>query len=344
MEKVRFAIVGCGEIAVQTAQGMAEAPHVEIALTMDIELALAQDLAQRHAGRATSDFEAVLADPAIDAVYIAIPHDLHAPLAIAAAQAGKHVLLEKPIATNVADAKRIIAACAENQVTLGIAFVGQVDADCRRLRQLIAEGLIGKVVGIRYAALADKPAYYWHGGYTRRVHTDWRISKARSGGGIVIMNLIHDFNTIRFITGLEAVRVFAEYGTFATPVEVEDLAFATLRYDNGAIGSVEAGSAIRGGSMGAEGDRIFGTHGQIIIGRHPRVYSLEGGQGIAANEWVPIAAEQPSARYSIAEGYATALLEGRQPPVTGEDGLKALEIVEGIYRSGETGRPVTLPL
>jgi len=344
MDKVRFAVVGCGEIAVQTAQGMAEAPHAEIALTMDIELALAQDLAQRHGGRATSDFEAVLADRHVDAVYIAVPHDLHAPLAIAAAQAGKHVLLEKPIATNVADAKRIIAACAESRVSLGMAFVGQVDADCRRLRQIIAEGLIGKVVGVRYAALADKPAYYWHGGYTRRVHTNWRISKARSGGGIVIMNLIHDFNTVRFVTGLEVKRVFAEYGTFATPVEVEDLAFATLRYDNGAIGSVEAGSAIRGGSMEAEGDRIFGTHGQIIISRRPRVYSLSGGQGIATNEWVTVAAEQPSSRYNIVEGYATALLEGRQPPVTGEDGLKALEIVEGIYRSGATGQPVTLPL
>lgn len=344
MDKVRFAIIGCGEIAVQTAQGMAEAPHAEIVRTMDIQVALAQHLAQRHGGRATDDFDAVLADPDVDAVYIAVPHDLHAPLAIAAAQAGKHVLLEKPIATNVADARRIIAACDEAKVTLGMAFIGQVDADCQRLHQVVAGGLIGEVVGIRYAALADKPGYYWHGGYTRRVHTDWRISKARSGGGIVIMNLIHDFNTIRFISGLEAVRVFAEYGTFATPVEVEDLAFATLRYDNGAIGSVEAGSAIRGGGMEAEGDRIFGTKGQIMIGRRPRVYSLEGGEGVPANEWTTVAMEQPSARYRIAEGFSTALLEGRQPPVTGWDGLKALEIVEGIYRSGAAHQPVTLPL
>lgn len=344
MDKVRFAVVGCGEIAQQTAQGMAEAPHAEIARTMDIEPALAADIASRFGGRPADDFDAVLADPEVDAVYIAVPHDLHAPLAIAAAQAGKHVLLEKPIATNTADAKRIIAACDDSGVTLGIAFIGQVDAECQRLQRLIADGLIGKVVGIRYAALADKPDYYWHGGYTRRVHTDWRPSKARSGGGIVIMNLIHDFNTVRFVTGLEAVRIYAEYGTFATPVEVEDLAFATLRYDNDAIGSVEAGSAVRGGYTAGAGDTIFGTHGQADIGQHPRIYSLKGGEGIAANEWVTVAVEQPSARYRIAEGFATALLDGRRPPVTGLDGLKALEIVEGIYRSGEAGQPVTLPL
>ncbi|MGI6207105.1 MAG: Gfo/Idh/MocA family protein [Anaerolineae bacterium] len=344
MDRVRFAIVGCGEIAVQTAKGMAEAPHAEIVMTMDTQLSLAQDLAETYGGQPTDDFQAVLNNPEVDAVYIAVPHDLHAPLAIAAAQAYKHILLEKPIATNVDDAKRIIHACELDNVTLGIAYAAQVDANAIRLRQLIEDGLIGEIAGIRYAALADKPDYYWHGGYTRRVYTDWRTLKARSGGGILIMNLIHDFNTLRFVTGLEATRAYGEYGTFATPVEVEDLAFATLRYNNGAIGSIEAGSAIRGGSMGAENDRIYGTRGQVLLGRQIQVYSLDGSDEIPAKEWTPITSDQPSDRQRIVEGFATALLEGRRPPATGFDGLKALEIVEAIYRSGETGAPVQLPL
>ncbi|NPV08598.1 MAG: Gfo/Idh/MocA family oxidoreductase [Anaerolineae bacterium] len=344
MDKVRFAIVGCGEIAVQTAKGMAEAPHAEIVMTMDTQLSLAQDLAEAYGAQATDDFEAVLASPQVDAVYIAVPHDLHAPLATAAAQANKHILLEKPIATNVVDAKKIIHNCELDNVTLGIAFIAQVDANCARVRQLIEEGVIGEVAGVRYAALADKPDYYWHGGYTRRVYTDWRTLKARSGGGILIMNLIHDFNTLRYVTGLEVTRAYGEYGTYATPVEVEDLAFATLRYDNGAIGSVEAGSAIRGGAMGAESDRVFGTKGQVLIGQQIQVYSVDGSSDVPAREWTTIDIPQPSARHRIVEGFATALLEGRRPPVTGFDGLKALEIVEAIYRSGETGTPVQLPL
>ncbi len=344
MDKIRFGVIGCGEIALQTATGMAAAPHAEMVVAMDTQLSLAEDLAERFGGEATSDYEKVLCDPRVDAVYIAVPHHLHAPLAIAAAQAGKHILLEKPIATNVADAKKIIHRCDLDGVVLSIAYIGQVDGVVQRLRELLAGGAIGEVTGIRCAAFGDKPDYYWHGGYTRRVYTDWRTSKAESGGGILIMNAIHDFNTLRFLTGLEVDRVYGQYGTYSTPVEVEDLAFAVLTYNNGAIGSVEAGSAIRGGPMGLEGDRVFGTEGQVILGRETRLYSVKGAERIPAGEWTTIAVEQPSDRYRIVEGFATALLEGRRPPVSGYDGLKALEIVEAIYRSGECGAPVDLPL
>lgn len=347
LEKIRFAIVGCGEIAVQTAKGVAEAPHADLVMTMDVQLSLAQDLAERFGSEgveATDDYEAVLSNPRVDAVYIAVPHYLHVPLALKAAQAGKHILLEKPIATKVADAKDLINHCEANAIALSIAYTAQVDAVAEKVRQVIADGLIGKVTGIRYAAFGDKPDYYWHGGYTRRVYTDWRTSKEQSGGGILIMNLIHDLNTLRYVTGLEAVRAYGEYDTYATPAEVEDLLFATLRYDNGAIGSIEAGSIIRGGAAGAEGDRIYGTEGQIVMGRETKVYSRKGSEEFPANEWTNIEIEQKSDRYRIAEGFAAALLEGRRPPVTGYDGLKALEIAEAVYRSGETGQPVSLPL
>jgi len=345
VEKIRFAVVGCGEIGIQTAAGMAEAPHATISVAMDTNRSLANDLAQRFGGRVTDDYEEVLASPDVDAVYIATPHFLHMPMAVAAAQAGKHVLLEKPIATNVRDAKRIIHECELSGVRLGIAYHAQVDAISQRVRVLLAAGAVGEIAGIRYAALADKPESYWHGGYSGRAQTDWRVSKEKAGGGILIMNLIHDFNTLRFVTGLEVVRVYGEYGTYATPVEVEDLVFASLRYDSGAIGSIEGGSAIRGGAAGADLDRIYGTKGQVVIGsEEARVYSLDGAEGVLAGEWTEIEAEQPSTRQRMAEGYALALLDGRTPPVTGYDGLKALEIVEAVYRSRDAGAPVSLPL
>ena len=345
MEKIRFALVGCGEIGIQTAEGMASAPHAVIVAATDPNRALAEDLTGRFGGQVAARFEDVLSDPNVDAVYIATPHFLHAPMAIQAAQAGKHLLLEKPIATNVADARSIINAFDMSGLRLGIAFLGQVDATCQRVREVVRSGAIGTVSGVRYVSLIDKPESYWHGGYTGRSRLDWRVSKQQSGGGVLIMNLIHDFNTIRYITGLEVVRAYGEYGTFATPVEVEDLAFASLRYDNGAVGSVEAGSAIRGGGRDLSGDAIFGTGGQIAIASgKAAVYSLQGCESVPAAEWTTIDVPQPPARQSLAEGFSLALLEGRTPPVTGYDGLKALEIVEAIYRSGESGAPVALPL
>ena len=112
--------------------------------------------------------------------------------------------------------------------------------------------------------------------------TDWRVKKATAGGGVLIMNAIHDLNTMRFITGREVVRVYAEYGTFDTPVEVEDFIAVTYRYDNGAIGTIEAGSAIRGRDPLHDVDRIYGTAGQILLGDTLRVYSSAGTGDIPA--------------------------------------------------------------
>src|SRR5947209_6197870 len=162
------------------------------------------------------------------AVYIAVPHDLHAPLTVQAAQAGKHVLCEKPISTTLADADRMIAACAEAGVAFSIAFDAQITPAYQRLHDLIARGAIGEVIGTRIVALIDKPASYWSSGWSGRIATDWRVSKEKAGGGVMVMNSIHDINTVRYVTGLEAQRVYAESATFATPVEVEDYIVATI--------------------------------------------------------------------------------------------------------------------
>lgn len=341
-QTLRFGMVGAGEIAVQTAQGIAEAENATIVAVMDTNEAVARDLAERHGAEWTTDLDALLQRSDIDAVYIAVPHYLHAPLTIRAAEAGKHVLCEKPIATTLADADRMIAACRQAGVALSIAYHAQVDAGCQAARRFIQEGGIGRVYGTRLFALSDKPATYWHGGYTQRVHTDWRISKEKAGGGILIMNLIHDLNTVRFVTGLEAQRVYSEYGTFCTPVEVEDFLVATIRYHGGAIGSIEAGSAIRGRGRGIEpGSRIYGTEGQVILGRKPLVFTTRELPGITPNEWQELPFDGPSgSRRQMVEQFAAAVLAGRTPPVTGEDGRAALAIVVAAYQSGAEGRPI----
>ncbi|HKC74473.1 MAG TPA: Gfo/Idh/MocA family oxidoreductase [Chloroflexota bacterium] len=129
------------------------------------------------------------------AVYIAVPHDLHAPLTIQAAQAGKHVLCEKPIAATLADADRMIAACERADVFLSVAFDAQIMPAMQKVRDLIATGAIGEVIGTRIVALIDKHASYWSSGWTGRVTAAWRISKEKAGGGVLIMKCMHDVNT-----------------------------------------------------------------------------------------------------------------------------------------------------
>ena len=346
-EKLRIGMIGCGEIAVQTAKGIAAAPNAAHVLVSDVSARVAGDLGATYGVPHTTDAEELLANPAVDAVYIAVPHHLHAPLTLQAVAAGKHALVEKPIATTLADADAMIAAARQAGVTLSVAYHAQVDATCQGIRALIAGGAIGKVVGTRIVARSDKPESYWHGGFTGRIETTWRTSRAQSGGGVLIMNTVHDLNTLRFMTGLEAVRVYAEYDTYTTPVEVEDYVAVTYRYDNGAIGTLEAGSAIRGRDPDGAKNRIYGEAGQIILGKTPRIYVTEAVAGLRAGDWQDVPAPAGAldgSRRAMVEGFARAVLAGEPPPVRGEDGRAALEIVVAAYQSGQEQRPVALPL
>jgi UDP-N-acetyl-2-amino-2-deoxyglucuronate dehydrogenase len=345
-ERLAFGIVGCGEITVQTAKGIAEAENACIARVMDTREALARDLGEAQGAPWTTRLEEVLEDPAVQAVYIAVPHDLHAEIAVRAARAGKHVLCEKPIATTLADADRMIAAAREAGVTLGVPFFGLASAQNRQVKSWLDEGWIGRLAAIQVTSVSAKPESYWHGGYSGRARDDWRMSRARAGGGYLIMNLVYDVNDLRAITGLRPTRVHAEWDTFNTPgVDVEDTISITVRYEGGAIGNWFAGSAVPGhaGQL-ANGTRLIGTGGQIVLGNPLRLYLQEDRPGFPARQWheVAVAEEPGSDRARRVRAFAAAALAGQPPPATGEDGRAALEFILAAYRSGETGEVVRL--
>jgi predicted dehydrogenase len=157
------------------------------------------------------------------------------------------------------------------------------------------------------------------------------------------MNTIHNLNTLRFVSGLEAERVWSEYGTFATEVEVEDWIVATVRYRNGALGTIESGSINRGRDPAKPtGDRIYGTEGQILLSNPPQIFTRLGTAEIPAHQWYTLPAEAGGLeqRTRAVDGFAAAVLAGKEPPVTGADGRAALAIVEAAYHSGQRGEPV----
>lgn len=351
MNKIRFGVIGCGEIAAATCLGLASSPFTSITMLMDTRPETLADLAELYHVPTTTEAAKVFDNSEVDAVYIATPHALHVPLGISAARAGKHVLVEKPIATSLADADRLIQACEQAGVKLGVAYYNQVDDGHRAARDLVKAGVLGDIIAIRISVVADKPAGYWHGGYSQRVKTDWRTSKEQAGGGVLLMNGSHELNAVRFVTGMDVTRAYAESDTLATDVEVEDTIGAVLRYANGAIGVIQAGSAMRGGDYQTlGGPRICGTRGQIILNpsgtqEKPLLFMAEPGEGVRPGEWheVPFSGK-PADRQAIVEGFARAILENREPPCSALDGRKALEVVLACYRSAALHQAVELPL
>src|SRR5436853_1218804 len=216
-EQLAFGVVGCGGIAVQTAKGCAQAGNARVARAMDTREELARDLGETYGVPWSTRLEDILEDPAVQAVYIAVPHYLHAEVAIRAAQAGKHVLCEKPICTTLADADRMIAAAREAGVGLGLPFAGLTSAANRQVKRWLDEGALGRLIALQVTSVAAKPESYWHGGYSGRARDDWRMSRARAGGGYLIMNLVYEVNDLRAITGMKPLRVSAEWDAFNTP-------------------------------------------------------------------------------------------------------------------------------
>ena len=345
--KVRFGLIGCGEIGMQSADAIRQSPELcSIAAVQDVAEDLAQDEGQRYSAPHYTDAGLLLQREDVDAVLISTPHFLHGPLTVQAARAGKHVACEKPIACTRAQADEMIAACHEAGVFLSICYILRYQAAITKARELLQQEVIGRLIRYRCQITADKPASYWTGGYSQRVKTNWRMSKEKAGGGVLFMNGSHNLDRMHWITGLKPQRVFAEMDTFDTPVEVEDSISLVLRYANGAIGSLDAMSCARGGEGSC--DRLYGTHGQMDVGQTLRVYTSRADvPGVKPRQWTDlnVPEENPyvASRVRFFAEFAHAVRNGAtQGPIPGEEARDTLDVCLAAYESARTHLPVNL--
>jgi predicted dehydrogenase len=292
----------------------------------------------------------------VDAVIVSTPHYLHAPLGILAARAGKHVIVEKPMATTLEDADALIEVCQKAGVLCSSKEGGvRYHPAAVKAKQLIEQGAIGEVMATQVFGASNKSESYWTGGYSGRVQTEWRKHKAEAGGGILIMNYVYDIYRLRYLTGLEVTRVFAEYDNYRTSqVEVEDFITLTLRYTNGALGTLTASSCAPGADKSgirgtkASGNRFYGTQGQIVFDQGSLlVYSEHDVDGLTGGEWTTLEFDPEEARRAYVtyfDRFAEAVAAGGPVEIPGEEGRADLEVMLAAYKSGETHLPVELPL
>lgn len=345
---LKIGMVGCGEISLINLKGIQNSGNSKVVLAMDVDIDLANSFAEQARAKPTANFEEVVNSKNIDAVFICTPHYLHAPLGIRAARHGKHVIIEKPLATNLMDAEELISVCKENHVKLSVPYVSRYKRNAKRLKELVNTDAIGKIVSIEIHWISDKPESYWEGGFTGRVKTDWRKSKIKSGGGVLMMNCIHLFDIIDFVTGLKPIKYLSQYDTFLTDVEVEDYFIGILQYNNGAIGSILAGSKMVGGRYPGEqrGVRFFGEYGQIVLSDPDSllIYTTKNVEKLKLCEWNKIQFSENGDPDKYTRGknhprtlfikeFAEAVFEDRVPPISGEIAYKSLETCIRLYES-----------
>ena len=329
MKTVNIGILGTGGIAQSHARGLAAAPAARITAAADVNEAAARAYAAAHGvPRVHTDYRAVLDDPAVDAVVICLPHALHAEAAIGAARAGKHVLCEKPLGVSVAECDAVIAACRAANVNLMVGHTHRFILEHLRARELLREGAIGDVLHIHDSVQAPN----------RHKDMGWRGARALAGGGVFMDNGVHSADRLRWWLGSEVTAITASVGHYGARTEGEDHGVAHLEFANGATATMEI-SLITPPVLGRCRAVVTGAAGamEIATWRHLKVATAD------AEEWETHTFPQNRSQFIREDGeFVASILEEREPSVTGEDGKRAVAIVQGIYAASESGQRVRL--
>jgi 2-desacetyl-2-hydroxyethyl bacteriochlorophyllide A dehydrogenase len=336
--QVGFAIVGCGDIASDNAAAMAAAPNATLRACFDVDRTLAHDLASPHGADVTDSYDEVLDRKDVDAVFLSVPHHLHAPLAEQAAAAGKHVVVEKPPANDLPNALAMVKAAEEAGVVLSVCFPHRYQADIVAARRLIEQGALGEITGLTGELLMDRSPAYRLGGFKSKSISDWRDSREKAGGGVLVMNLSHYVDLLFHLTGLEAASVSAIAGS-REAAEIEDSISISMGLSNGAVGSVVGTTLARGSHFTQI--RIWGSHGQVAVGHEPRFYTLRSIDGLRTTRWQRFGRlPKTDMRASFVSRFATAVTTGSPPDISAREALGVQAFMEAAYASIDRGGPV----
>lgn len=320
MTKIRWGLIGCGDIAKKrVAPALRDLPNIDFVAVNRANFALAEEFAQAFGARKWyADWRELLADNEIDAVYIATPVHLHAEQTIAAAAAGKHVLCEKPMALNVAECDRMIAACAANNVKLGIAYYRHFYPVIARVKAIMAAGEIGKPI------LANINAFEWNN-MQKGDARYWFFTPEKSGGGPMMDFGCHRIEVLTNIFGaIVDVQGFTDNLLFER--EVEDTSAAFFKFAHGTRATLTVTHAAFESQDTLD---IFGSQGSLHITK-----LNQGDLRIitATGERHELHTPHDNIQLPSIADLTAAILEDRAPLVTGEIGREVARIEELIYR------------
>ncbi|MFD1676195.1 Gfo/Idh/MocA family protein [Alicyclobacillus fodiniaquatilis] len=309
------------------ARAIQQIPDVELTIIADEDPKRGQTAATELGATYVQDYHELLKTD-VDAVIVCSENAKHADIVVAAAEAKKHVLCEKPIATNVADATRMIAACKKHGTLLQIAFPVRFHPSVRRVKELIDDGKIGRILAMRGTNRGQNP-----GG--------WFVDKQLSGGGAVLDHTVHVLDIMRWLTGSEVREVFAEVDTrFYENLPVDDCGLLLFEFENGIIASHDP-SWSRPRTYPTWGDvtiEIIGTDGVLELdsnAQHMTLHSDDRGHATYQN-W-----GNDMDELLIAD-FIQSVRDNKAPSVTGEDGLRAMEVALAAYESAKVKAPVQL--
>ena len=354
---LRIAIIGTGAIFRNHLEAYRALENAEIVAVCDVNAELAQHTAKEHgiprAFTSTAELFAAADDPAdlgrIDIVSVCTPHPTHEAIVIEAAEAGVHVLCEKPLAISPGSSLRMVDACRAKGVQLGVLYQRRFWPAAQQVKALITDGTLGQPILGHVSVLLHRESSYYSA-------TPWRGSWEIDGGGVLMTQAIHYIDLLQWFMG-EVTEVYGHVNTYAhhEHMETEDSAVATLKFASGAMATLQASTAVTPG-LGVQ-IRITGETGASVQltefpeGTAGRVDVRGVDDAIETQPTWPAQAHPNTALSEInaalipyhkrqVADFVNAIATGTQPAVTGHEATKSLRILLAVYESSETGKPV----
>lgn len=340
-KKLGFGIIGCGVIADFHANALFElSGDADLLGVADVNYDAAEKFANRHRIRPYPDVPALLADKAVDVVCICTPSGYHADVVRQAAEAGKHIVVEKPMAITKAQLDDIVACCETNGVMLTSIAQSRFSRSVVRTNNAVDEGLLGRIVTADIYMKYFRSQEYYDSG-------SWRGTKRLDGGGALMNQGIHGVDLLLHLAG-PVSRVYARAKTLARKIEVEDTLSAVVDFESGAIGVIQATTSVypgyprrleingEKGSIALEENSIAkwdiysGSHEDIVV--QPAAFSSAS---------TPTAISLDGHTRQIAD-MIRAVKTGTRPTIDVYEGRKPVDLILAIYRSAEEGRPIDL--
>ena len=330
---IGWAMIGTGRVHKWMVPAIKEAKDTELVAVLSRDKARAAAFAKEHGIEEGYDsLDDVLRNPGIDVVYVASPNGLHAPHTIKAAEAGKHVFCEKPMALTLEDCRSMIEACHKHGVKLGIGLQFRQHLAHLKAREIVASGELGQL-GFANAQVEVPPG----------VMPGWYYEPEVAGGGAMHMVGGHRIDLLRFILGCEVKEVSGFIGEQPAERPYEDMVVGMLRFDNGAYGTVHFSLNIPHGTNSAE---VHGSRASLFCMNTTSQWWGGGG-----DDELLLKSDAAIARYQFPkpnlyrdeiEDFNRCLNEGGEPAATGTDGLRLAEISIALFESGRQGKTIRI--
>lgn len=341
MSKLKVAVIGCGSIAkYRHLPEYHSNKQVEIVAVCDIVAERAEEMALQYGAKAFTDYKDVVNLDEIDAISVCLPNYLHAPVSIAALNAGKHVLCEKPMATSQEEAEAMIQAAKANDKKLMIGHNQRFVSSHQKAKEIIETGKLGKIYSFKTTFGHPGPE-----GWSIDGAGSWFFNKEKAFIGAMGDLGVHKADLMRYLLG-----EFTEVGAFIETnakqnTEVDDNAVCILRTESGIIGTLAASWSYMSGG-GDNSTIIYGEKGTLRLEADPE-YSLieEYRDGSVVNhklDKIQTNEEGGQTASNVISHFVESIIQNKKPLITGEEGMKSLQIILAALESQETKRIVSL--